>query len=406
MSFRRGALHPQLVFGPLTFRPFVVGLLVVGMLGACTDNAAKPTPSTTPAVSTTTTSPTTDATIPVSPVAGGATFPVDRCDANKAAGKITYLTGYDYAASASIVDVLVAAQKGYYKDLCLDVTIKSSTSTDNYKLVAADEAQFASGGSFAELVGFAGQNDAGFVALAVEGRTGIDSLITKDGAVPTLAAIKGKKLGVQGLITPQVKAMLASAGLVEGTDYETVPLASFDPKVNLAIADIVGFGGFKSNEPKQLEAAKIPFKLYDPSDFGVPGTFGVLYTNSTFLDDFPSAAEDFMRATMRGLADAIEDPAAAVKASIDQATAGGNPFFLSEDGEAARWAVESKMVAKGITPAAPAGVLLADELQREITTYAEIGLFEGQAPDITTMIKPDVLAGVYDKAGKVIWPSP
>ncbi len=395
MSFRRGGLLPQLV----------VGLLVVGMLGACTDTAAKPTLTTTAAAGSTA-SLATDTTIPVSPVAGGAVFPVDRCDANKAAGKITYLTGYDYAASASIVDVLVAAQKGYYKDLCLDVTVKSSTSTDNYKLVAADEAQFASGGSFAELVGFAGQNDAGFVALAVEGRTGIDSLITKDGEVPTLAAIKGKKLGVQRLITPEVKAMLASAGLVEGTDYETVPLASFDPKVNVAVPDIVGFGGFKSNEPKQLEAAKIPFKLYDPSDFGVPGTFGVLYTNSTFLDEFPAAAEDFMRATMRGLADAIEDPAAAVKASIDQATAGGNPFFLSEEGEAARWAVESKMVARGITPAAPAGVLLADELQKEITTYAEIGLFEGQAPDITTMVKPDVVAGVYDKAGKVIWPSP
>jgi ABC-type nitrate/sulfonate/bicarbonate transport system substrate-binding protein len=398
MSFRRGALLP---------------VLTVGLLGACTDTAAKPessttlatTPATTPATSTST-SVATDDTIPVSPVAGGAVFPVDRCDANKAAGKITYLTCYDYAASASIVDVLVAAQKGYYKDLCLDVTVKSSTSTDNYKLVAADEAQFASGGSFAELVGFAGQNDAGFVALAVEGRTGIDSLITKDGEVPTLAAIKGKKLGVQKLITPEVKAMLASAGLVEGTDYETVPLASFDPKVNLAIPDIVGFGGFKSNEPKQLEAAKIPFKLYDPSDFGVPGTFGVLYTNSTFLDEFPTAAEDFMRATMRGLTDAIADPAAAVKASIDQATAGGNPFFLSEEGEKARWAVESKVVSQGVTPTAPAGVLLPDDLQKEITTYAKIGLFEGQAPDIATMIKPNLVAGVYDKAGKVIWPSP
>ena len=60
--------------------------------------------------------------------------------------------------------------------------LKPSFSTDNYPLIAANEAQFSSGGSFSEVVDFAGRNDAGFVALAVEGRTGIDALIVKDGA--------------------------------------------------------------------------------------------------------------------------------------------------------------------------------------------------------------------------------
>jgi NitT/TauT family transport system substrate-binding protein len=220
-----------------------------------------------------------------------------------------------------------------------------------------------------------------------------------------LAALKGKKIGVQKLITPEVKAMLASAGLVQDTDYETVELSSFDPKVNLEIPDIVGFGGFKSNEPKQLEAAGVPFKLYDPSDFGVPGTFGVLYTNSTFLAEFPTASEDFMRATMRGLADAIAEPTAAVKLSIAQATSDGNPYAFTEAGEKARWAVESKMVSDGITQSEPAGVLLVDDLTKEITVYADIGLFEGKAPDITTMVNPALVAGLYDKAGKIIWPS-
>ena len=59
--------------------------------------------------------------------------------------------------------------------------IKPSFSADNYPLIAANQAQFASGGSFSEMVDFAGANDAGFVALAVEGRTGIDALIVKDG---------------------------------------------------------------------------------------------------------------------------------------------------------------------------------------------------------------------------------
>ena len=52
--------------------------------------------------------------------------------------------------------------------------------------------------------------------------------------------------------------------------------------------DIVGFPGYKSNEPKQLEAAGIPFKLFDPSDDDIPGSFGIIYTNSTFLTEFPT----------------------------------------------------------------------------------------------------------------------
>ena len=38
----------------------------------------------------------------------------DRCAANKKAGKITYLSGFDYAATASIVEMIVADAKGYF----------------------------------------------------------------------------------------------------------------------------------------------------------------------------------------------------------------------------------------------------------------------------------------------------
>ena len=112
--------------------------------------------------------------------------------------------------------------------------------------------------------------------------------------------------------------MLKKAGLTEGTDYNTVDIAvdGFDPKVHIEIPEIVGFPGYKSNEPLQLEAAGIPFKLYDPADYDIPGSFGVLYTNSTFLADFPIAAEDFMRAAMKGLADALADPEGAADIAV------------------------------------------------------------------------------------------
>jgi NitT/TauT family transport system substrate-binding protein len=347
------------------------------------------------------------ATVPAVPVvAAGQTFPADRCKANKAAGTITYLSSYDFAATASIIEILVAKQKGYFDDLCLDVKLKPSFSTDNYPLIAADEAQISSGGSLSEVVDYAGRNDAGFVALSVDGRTGIDALIIKDGQSTQLSDLKGKTIGVKGAITPSVAAMLKKAGLTEGKDYQTVLLDGFDPKLQIAIPEIVGFPGFKSNEPLQLKAAGIPFKLYDPADYGIPGSFGVLYTNSTFLAKYPTAAEDFMRAAMKGLADALADPTAAANIAVDMINASGNAAHLTPDGEIARWNVESKLVAASTTTSSlPIGVPDIKLLETEVKTYADIGLFDGQVPDLTTLVDTSLVKGVYDSSGQVIWPA-
>ena len=149
-------------------------------------------------------------------------FTEERCAANRDAGTITYLTGFGFAAAASMVDVFVAEERGYYDELCLDVEVVASFSTDNYPLIAADEAQFASGGSFSEVINFATANDADLVAVVVEGRFPIDALIVKPGMAETLADLDGATIGVKGAITPSVEAMLAGAGLVEGEDYQTV----------------------------------------------------------------------------------------------------------------------------------------------------------------------------------------
>ena len=286
----------------------VVSLLAIVALSACGggDDTATTTPATAPAAS----EPAATEPLPPGPsgdVVAGEAFPAERCEANKAAGKITYLSSFDFAATASIVEVLVAKEKGYFDALCLDVEVKPSFSTANYPLLAAGDAQFSSAGSFSELIDFGTKNDAPFVALAVEGKTGIDALIVKDGQATELADLKGATIGVKGAMTSSVAAMLKQAGLTEGTDYTTVLLDGFDPKVHIEVPNIVGFPGYKSNEPLQLEAAGIPFTLFDPSDYDVPGSFGVLYSNANFVAQYPSAAQDFMRAAMKGLADAVAD---------------------------------------------------------------------------------------------------
>jgi ABC-type nitrate/sulfonate/bicarbonate transport system substrate-binding protein len=340
-----------------------------------------------------------------SDVVAGEAFPDERCAANEAAGTITYLTGFDFAATASIVDVIVAEANGYYDDLCLDVDIIPSFSTANYPLVAENDAQFASGGSFSEVVAFADANDAEFVVTAVEGPTAIDALILKPGVATELGEVAGSTIGVKGKLPPSVAAMLATAGLVENEDYETVLLDGFDPTAHISIELIDGFPGYKSNEPGTLERAGIDFDLFDPLDYDIPGSFGIIYANAQFIAEHPTAAEDFMRATMLGLADAIADPEAAANTAVDLINSGGNPNFLSPDGEVFRWSTDAALISELTPPGTGFGVADVEALQNELDTYAEVGLFgDAETPTAADFLS-DILERIYDADATVIWPA-
>ncbi len=340
-------------------------------------------------------------------VVAGEAFPGARCEANKAAGTVTYLTGFDFAAAASIVDILVAADAGYYEDLCLTVDIKPGSSVGNYPLIANNNAQFASGGSFSEVATFATANDAEFIVTAVEGRTAIDSLIVKpDRNINSLEDLAGTTIGVKFKIPPSVEAMLLKAGLTIDEDYQTVPVEGFDPLAHIAIEPIVGFPGYKSNEPGALERAGVEFDLFDPLDFDVPGSFGAIYTNAAFVADHPTAAEDFMRATMRGLADALADPDSAAQVAIDLINANGNPMFLQPDGEVFRWNTDAALIQETTPDGVGFGVPDGAQLQAELDAYAEIGIFgDAATPDAASRLGNDIIASIYDANAQVIWPA-
>jgi hypothetical protein len=200
--------------------------------------------------------------------------------------------------------------------------------------------------------------------------------------------------------------MLLQAGLTIDEDYQTVPVEGFDPLAHMAIEPIVGFPGYKSNEPGALERAGIEFDLFDPLDFDVPGSFGVIYTNASFVADHPTAAEDFMRATMRGLADALVDPDGAAQVAIDLINSNGNPMFLQPDGEIFRWNTDAALIQATTPDGVGYGVPDGVQLQAELDAYAEIGIFgDADTPDAASRLGNDIIASVYDTNAQVIWPS-
>jgi ABC-type nitrate/sulfonate/bicarbonate transport system substrate-binding protein len=327
----------------------------------------------------------------------------DRCAANKAAGKITYLSGFDFAASASIVEVVVAEQKGYFDQMCLDVDLKSSFSTANYPLVASGKAQFASAGSYSEVL----QQSTGGAKLAVvvdDGKQSINVLLVKPSSgVTTPADLKGKTIGVLGAMPQSITAMLVKAGLQDGRDYHTVLLDGFDPVAHFE-QQIAGRPGFRSNEPGILERAGVPFTMFDPAADGIPGSFGLIYTSQDFLAQHPTAVQDFVRASMKGLADAIADPATAVATCVDLMQTAGNQNHLTQEGESYRWQTEAKVVSDSTPTGQPVGLVDPALLKSEVDAYTAAGVF-ASAPAMAGTYDAELVQGVYDAEGMVIWPT-
>jgi NitT/TauT family transport system substrate-binding protein len=383
-------------------RPLSAALIVAIALSSCSSDSDESSDSAaTAGTETGVTSVSTDASLAV---VSGEAFPAERCAANEEAGTITFLTGFDYAAASSIVDVIAADAAGYYDELCLDVEIRPGFSSANYPQVAAGTAQFASGGSFSEIVAFSAANDARFVATTVEGRSAIDTLIIKSGEAAELSDLAGSTIGVKGKLPPSIDVMLRGAGLVEGDDFNTVLLDGFDPLAHIEIDSIIGLPGWKSNEVGQLERAGVGIQLFDPLQFGVPGSFGVIFTSVEFAEEHPTAAEDFVRATMRGLQDAVSDPETAATTAVGLINANGNPSFLSPEGEVFRWQTEAALVLDGTPEGMGLGVLDVASLQAELDAYSDVGLF-GETTPLAANFIIDLASAVYDDTQMVIWPA-
>lgn len=386
-----------------------VALVALG-LAACgsDDDSSDATTAATDAGSGDTTAATSAATTPEASTPGATDEGVtaegispERCEANKAAGTITYLSSFDFAAAASIIDVVVAEDSGYFDALCLDVDLKPSFSTANYPLVASDTAQFSSAGSYTEILNYS-VDGASFVALADYGKTPIEALVVKDPAITDLAQLEGATIGVKGDIPPSIVAMLSAAGLTRGESYNEVLLDGFDPVAHLQ-QDIDAVPVYKSNEPGQLDAAGVEYGLFDPTELDIPGTFGLLYTSTQFYEAHPTAAEDFIRAALKGMEDAAADPAAAVAMSIARIDAAGNAAFLTLEGETFRWTQELAEVLKG-TPTGPLGLIDPTVFEAEVTAYLAAGIF-AEAPSTEGTYDADLAAGLFGPDGKVIFPA-
>lgn len=327
----------------------------------------------------------------------------DRCESNKAAGTITYVSGFEFAASSGIVDVISAKEEGYFDEVCLTVELRPSYAAANAALLASGQAQFGNVGTISDVLNANLNADADMVILAHYGNTAIEGIVVPaDGDINVLADIQGKLVGVKGDIPASLQNMLAAGGAPRGT-FDELLLESFDPIAGGFDLGIDALPVYTNNEPYQLDAAGFDYTLFRPLDFDIPSSFGYLVTSGSFLTEHPGVVEDFLRAAFKGYDFAMNNPDAAIAHSVSY-LASSDAAYLTEVTEGPRWRTEVTLVAETKPADLGFGMINSELLGAEVQLMTDNAIFDS-LPDWESMTEASVAAGLYDGTD-LIWPGP
>jgi len=325
----------------------------------------------------------------------------ERCAANRAAGTVTFVTPFDFAAAAGIIETIVAEGEGYFEELCIDVELQPGFAPANAALVIEGQAQMSSAGSFGELVNNNVRGEGDLVALLQWGKTAIEAIVIPEGSdIASFADLCGATVGIKGDLPYSLQAAVGLAG-IERSCFDEVLLDGFDPIQHLDLG-LDALPVYKSNEPRTLEQAGRGFTLLDPLEAEVPASFGVVFTSRGFLERHPTVVEDYLRAILRAHRFAAADPEAAVDHAFSHIDAAGNPFFFAQEQELFRWTTERDLIAATTPEGEGPGLLDLDRLEAEIELLTSVGVYDPE-PDWRSMVDRDLAAGLYDGPDP-IWP--
>jgi len=324
-------------------------------------------------------------------------IPQEACARNKAAGTITYISGYGYSASAGQLDVFLAKELGYFDALCLSVEINAAGGNGQL-LVSSGRAQFTALGSASDVM-LAAANSGNLTAIATYGSTSPFSIFAHE-RIKTLKDLEGGRLGYFINITPVALAMLDAAG-VDRSRVQLIKLTNYDPTI-VTRGQIDAIVGYASNQPQTLRAMKLAFNEFLPADFGLQGTYNVMEVNTRFLAEHRDTVADFMRATLKALELCLLEHDRCIDMLHRLAVANRQGAAFPREQLARTWQVESRWVQS--SRFGPPGVQGIEGWEGEYVMAQRYGGLKNP-PEIRAMMDPDLVASLY-RDGQLIWPGP
>lgn len=369
----------------------VFSALLLVVLAACGGSNSSSSPSPSPSASASA-SPSPDANASPSGQTGGIDWDA-RIEANKKAGKITFSTGFNYAASPPNVHAVVAHELGYFKELGLEVDVIPGLEAENMKMLAAGRVQFAGSGTASSVIQSI-VNDAPIKGVAVMSPVAMGALmVLEESGIKEPKDLEGKTLGYKGALPANFKAMFINAGV----DIDKVNLVSvgFDPTI-LATTDVDAITVFKSNEPDAMRKMGYNVHLMDPKDYGVNSNFGVVVANNDFIEKHPTAAEDFLRALFKAHEYIAANQAEAIKILESRSETSYNLEV-----ETNRLRVEMEIVESTKHEGKGIGWHNEKQWEDEIVVLVSTGSISSALP-IDKVMNNTLVGNIYD-GDKLIW---
>lgn len=333
---------------------------------------------------------------------GGTAISSKRCQENKDAGTITYLSGYQYQSSASILEYIAADELGYFKDLCLDVQLKpgSGDTAQNTKLLASGQATV-SAVAEQDLIQ-ARANGIDITGISSYSNAGLDVLMTNSD-ITDLKQLDGKVVGHKGYVPASVEAMMVKAGV----DWKSLTLVKegYDPTVLPRKQNgLEALTGFVSNEPNILKAAGDDVTVWQPVTYDIPSSIGAMAVNPAFAKAHPTAVEDVLRAALHAY-DYCSTSAAKTKQCVGYAAKlSGATYDAAQNAKI--WTTETKVIADNPTPGQPLGGIDPANVTKLVDMLHQFDIVKSSvtAADAKSWFTNEYIDAIT-KDGKVVWPA-
>ncbi len=198
----------------------------------------------------------------------------------------------------------MAKEKGYYKDVGLDVDIKEfQYSMDTVEEVLSGRATFGVGRS--SLIRERSKDKKIVLLSAIFQSSPFVLIALKSSNINSVKDFEGKKLMLtkNAVELASIHAMILSNGAKEGNmtfKEHTFNLEELiDGRVDL-------YAGYTSNEPYILEQRDIAYRIYSPKDDGFDFYSDLLFTSQKEVQENPRKVDRFKKASLRGWEYAFE----------------------------------------------------------------------------------------------------
>lgn len=230
------------------------------------------------------------------------------------AGRTTVRLPMGYVANVQYAPYYVAVERGYFAAEGIDLEFDYKLETDGVKLVGAGEIPFAVV-SGEQVVLARSQGLPVKYVMQWYKKYPIAVISLQKSGIAKPEDLKGKRVGLPGFYGATYvgwRAFLKANNLTEG-DVQQQEIG-FTQVAALQSGKVDAVVGYVNNEPIVLTQNGYPVNVFDVADY-VDMVANGLLTNEKTIQQNPALARGMVRALLKGIADTISDPAAAMQIS-------------------------------------------------------------------------------------------